>query len=73
MRHAYHRAQIEMRTQHERAERTGKIPFWFLEDDHNWIPVPMDSDFWRIIAGGLRGIAYQLQRDERIEERLLIL
>ncbi len=68
LRHAYHRARIEMRTQQERAERTGKTPFWFLEDDHDWTPVPMDSDFWRIVAGGLHGLACQLQHDKNVEK-----
>lgn len=60
LRHAYHRAGIEMREAREKAGRTGETPLWFLEDDEDWTPVPMDDEFWHIVAGGLAGLRRQL-------------
>jgi len=56
LRHTYHRARIEMRERQAKAERTGKTPCWYLEDDEDWTPVPMDDEFWAIVAGGLNGL-----------------
>ena len=61
LRHAYHRAGIEMRETRAKAQRTGKVPLFFLEDDEDWTPVPMDDEFWRIVAGGLEGLRRQLR------------
>ena len=60
LRHAYHRASVEMREAQVKAQRTGKVPLWFLEDDEDWTPVPMDDEFWRIVAGGLNRLRLQL-------------
>lgn len=55
-RHAYHRTLIEMAQMQKRVRITGKVPVWFLEDDDDWTPVAMDAVFWRMVAGGLRGL-----------------
>jgi len=56
LRHAYHRARIEMREMQAKAQRTGKTPWFFLEADEDWTPVPMDDAFWQIVTGGLQGL-----------------
>jgi len=56
LRHAYHRTRIEMRERQAKAARTGKTPCYFLEDDEDWTPVPMDDAFWAIVVGGLNGL-----------------
>ncbi len=56
LRHAYHRARIEVRERQAKAARTGRTPCWYLEDDEDWTPVAMDDEFWAIIAGGLNGL-----------------
>lgn len=53
LRHAYHRSRIEMRETQAKAQRTGKVPLWFLEDDEDWTLVPMDDEFWCMVIGGL--------------------
>jgi len=60
LRHAYHRARIEVRERQAKAARTGRTPCWYLEDDEDWTPVPMDDEFWGMVAGGLYGLARQL-------------
>ncbi len=65
LRHAYHRARIEMRERQAKAARTGKTPCYFLEDDEDWTPVPMDEEFWHIVAGGLNGLRRQLDHTEQ--------
>jgi len=62
--HAYHRARIEMRETRAKVTRTGKTPCYFLEDDDDWTPVPMDDAFWIIVTGGLNG----LRRLLRVED-----
>ena len=60
LRHAYHRARIEMHETRAKAVRRGKTSCYFLEDDEDWTPVPMDDAFWMIVAGGLHGLRRQL-------------
>jgi len=60
LRHAYHRARIEMREIQAKVVRTGKTPCYFLEDADDWTPVPMDDEFWHIVVGGLVGLRRQL-------------
>jgi len=66
LRHAYHRARIEMREHRAKAVRTGKTPLYFLEDDEDWTPVPMDDTFWTIVAGGLHGLRRQLDNVDKL-------
>jgi len=65
LRHAYHRARIEMREMQAKAEHTGKTPCWYLEDDDDWTPVEMDDTFWRIVAGGLEGLRRLLHQNDQ--------
>ncbi len=62
MRHAYHRSRAEMARLQRRARETGKPPLWFLQDDEDWTPVPMDATFWAMVAGGLIGLRRHLRR-----------
>lgn len=53
---AYHRSWIEMAQAQRRARETGKLSLWFLEDDEDWTPVPMDATFWVMVVGGLTSL-----------------
>ncbi len=64
LRHAYGRSRVEMRETRAKAQRTGKTPLWFLEDDEDWTPVPMDDEFWRMVVGGLHKLRRLVTTEE---------
>jgi hypothetical protein len=56
--HAYHRACVEA-IRHRR-DHCASPTYFFLEDEEDWTPVPMDTEFWLMVAGGLSGLRRQL-------------
>lgn len=56
LREAYYRTRVERARWQRRARETGNLSLWFLEDDDDWTPVPMDATFWAMVAGGLTGL-----------------
>jgi hypothetical protein len=57
----YHRASIE--AIHNRKNHDTCPKYFFLEGEDDWTPVPMDAEFWRMVAGGLAGLRRQLRSD----------
>lgn len=63
LRDAYHRSWIDMAHLQRRARETGQVPLWFLEDDEDWTPIPMDAAFWAMVVGGLTGLRRYLSHN----------
>ena len=62
LRDSCHRSRIKMARMQRRARETGKVPLWFLKDDEDWTPEPMDAAFWAMVVGGLIGLRRYLSR-----------
>jgi len=59
--YTYHRASIEV--MRFRKDHGARPTYFFLEDEDDWTPVPMDAEFWLMVTGGLAGLRRQLCSD----------